>query len=176
MRQKSPNGVLSYDQNLVFLAKWAREYSKLEISLWLGMQKNDDGKIIGLKCKACIEFEKEISDMTMFKIHVFMFFVHYNRRSILCPFKIILGSIEVVPVCLLRAHSSVGVSRPPFLEALPPPFWLYLPLFKKNFPGPMEFCSFPLLSQKFSSPHPFYQIFSDNPNLLIYPMFMFTSS
>ena len=69
------------------------------------MQKNDDGKIIGLKCKACIEFEKEISDMTMFKIHVFMFFVHYNRLSILCPFKIILGSIEVVPVCLLRAHS-----------------------------------------------------------------------
>ena len=45
------------------------------------MQKNDDGKIIGLKCKACIEFEKEISDMTMFKIPVFMFFVHYNRMG-----------------------------------------------------------------------------------------------
>ena len=64
-----------------FLAKWARENSKLEISPWLGMQKNDDGKIIGLKCKACIEFEKEISDMNMFKIHVFMFFVHYNRMG-----------------------------------------------------------------------------------------------
>lgn len=111
------------------------------------MQKNDDWKIIGLKCKACIEFEKEISDMTMFKIHVFMFFVHNNRRSILCPFKIILGSIEVVPVCFLRADCSGGVSRPPFLEAFPPPFWPYLPPFKKNFPVPMKLCSFPLLSQ-----------------------------
>ena len=72
---------------------------------------NDDGKIIGLKSKACIKFEKEISDMNMFKIHVFMFFVHYNRRSNSCPFKIILGSIEVMPVCLSRAHSSVGVSE-----------------------------------------------------------------
>ena len=97
---------------------------------------NDDGKIIGLKSKACIEFEKEMSDMTMFKIHVFMFFVHYNRLSILCPFKIILGSIEVVPVCLLRAHSSGGVSMPPFLKALHPHFWPYPLLLRKIFQAP----------------------------------------
>ena len=95
---------------------------------------NDDGKIIGLKCKACIEFEKEISDMTMFKIHVFMFFVHYNRLSILCPFKIILGSIEVMPVCLLlRAHGSRRVLMPPFLKALHPHFWPYPLLLRKIF-------------------------------------------
>ena len=122
------------------------------------MQKNDDRKIIGLKFKACIEGVKEISDMT-FEVHFFMFFVHYNRRSISCPFKIILGSVEVVPVCLLMAHSSSGVSRPPFLEALPSSYLALPPPFKKNFPGPMEFCSFPLLSQKFPSPHPFFKYY-----------------
>ena len=52
-------------QNLI--EKWARENPSLEISLWLEKTKNENGKIVNLKCKACTHFESEISGMASFK-------------------------------------------------------------------------------------------------------------
>ena len=52
-------------QNLI--EKWARENPSLEISPWLEKTKNENGKIVNLKCKACTHFESEISGMASFK-------------------------------------------------------------------------------------------------------------
>ena len=37
------------------------------ISLWLEKEKNEKGKILSLKCKACIKFESKINNMSTFK-------------------------------------------------------------------------------------------------------------
>ena len=52
-------------QNLI--EKWARVNPSLEISLWLEKTKNENGKIVNLKSRACTHFEIEISIMTSFK-------------------------------------------------------------------------------------------------------------
>ena len=43
-------------------------------------------------------------------VHIFIFFVHYYSRSGLCQFRILLGFIEIMPVCLLGAQM-VGISN-----------------------------------------------------------------
>ena len=58
---------MSREVKLSLIQKWASDYPEINISLWINCTKNDKGRIMNLKCKACTEFEKEISGMNGFR-------------------------------------------------------------------------------------------------------------